>query len=288
MARRIPPSLLAKTRTLGNPADYMRGVRSPPSDTPDSILLFKRLNRLGRSHAASHGRFVLISSLHGKGSTIVDESVTPLAPGGAVLVFPYQFHHYADFARDHIVWLCVTFELADATHLMPLRNTHIELTAEAVVLLERLCDLYSSGDATRRLALTCGLLLEELLAAVPPTAARAPAAERSRDVFQRVGTFIYQHIDEPLHIRDIAEHVSLSESHLRNTFKDTFGIPLARYVRHAKLSRAAGLIATTSKTMTEIGKAVGFDSLYSFSRAFKADMGKSPMDYRRAAARRSV
>jgi len=286
MARRIPATLLGKTRRLKEPADYLRGVTSPPADLPDNILLFKRLQKLGSGHAACHQRFVLISSLRGKGSTIVDESVTPLSPGDAVLVFPYQFHHYADFARDRIVWLFLTFEIGEATRLMPLRNTRLRLAAGAIGLLERLCDLYSCGDTTRRLGLTCGLLLEELLTSAPPSRSRTPAAPRSRDVFQRVGTFIYQHLDDPLHIRDIASHVSLSESHLRNTFKDTFGIPLARYVRHAKLSRAAGLIATTSKTMTEIGESVGFDSLYSFSRAFKTDMGVSPMDYRRAAARR--
>jgi AraC-like DNA-binding protein len=283
---RIPIGLVTKAHQLHAPSDFYHGLCVPHPVIPDNIILFTRLDVARVGGLECHYRFVLLANLQGRGSALIDESIAPLSPGQAILVFPYQYHHYANFKRQRIVWLFMTFELPDATRLLPLRNAVFTLSADALLHLDHCCDLFAANVADGRLPLCCSLVLEELLASAPASSSEPANGVETRVLLQRIGTYVYEHLDQPIRISDIAAHVAMSESHVRNRFRAAFGIPLARYVRQAKLTSAAALIATTEQSIAEIGVAVGFDSLYSFSRAFKSATRLSPTAYRRAARSR--
>jgi AraC-like DNA-binding protein len=87
----------------------------------------------------------------------------------------------------------------------------------------------------------------------------------------------------PLDIAALARIAIVSEAHFIRTFRDTFGETPHRYLQRRRVERAMMLLRETDSSVTEISLDVGFTSLGTFSRTFRAIVGASPSEYRRTA-----
>lgn len=287
-----PPDALAPlqtlARTLPEPDSYFAGVLGQNAVLPDNVLLFHRRRPMTDATPASHHRFVLILNLRTEGSVAIDHTHFRLCPGQAILVFPYQFHWYANFRDRSISWLFVTFEPDRPEALRRLKNVPVPLSAAARGYAESLCRLFLANRRNgmgpdNRVASTCALLLEELRLteeAFAP-AARLRADDAAAGLAQRIGRVLDDRLDEPLRIADIARALGISAGHLRNTFRERLGVSLGRYLRELRLHKALRLLGTTNLTISQIADRCGYDSLFSFSRTFKRKMKMAPRVYRR-------
>lgn len=89
---------------------------------------------------------------------------------------------------------------------------------------------------------------------------------------------------EPLTVTDLAGVAGLSRAHFSREFRRAFGESPHQYLRTRRLERAAHLLRTTDQPITDICFAVGFESLGSFTTAFRHLFGRSPGAVRKAAA----
>jgi AraC-like DNA-binding protein len=285
-------ALQRKTSSIPRVEDYYGGVAHTELTVPDYILLFARQTPelLGtlRQSFDHHHRFVLIINLQTPGSVGVDRQVVRLVEGQAVLVFPHQFHHYLNLEKDRLNWLFVTFEVADPSTLAALKNLRIDLSARALELLEYLVDCtlqpgFKQTGIDNQLALWLALVLDELLA-ISRSAPRAPKAgvrETQAEIFvERVHQYLLSHMAENFTLGELARSLKMSESYLRSLFRRHFGVSVGHYVRESRIAKACGLIHNSDLNFSQIADQCGFDSLYSFSRAFKRAYGISPRDYR--------
>lgn len=87
---------------------------------------------------------------------------------------------------------------------------------------------------------------------------------------------------EQLTVADLARVAGLSPAHFSREFHRTFGEPPHRYLLTRRLERAAALLRTTDRPVTEICFAVGLRSLGSFTTSFRRIYGTSPRAYRAA------
>ncbi len=87
-------------------------------------------------------------------------------------------------------------------------------------------------------------------------------------------------LDQPLTLDDLARAACLSPTHLLRAFKQVFHQTPYQYLTGLRLARACHLLTSTSLSVTEIGLAVGFESLGSFSWLFRQRLGLSPQAYR--------
>ena len=87
---------------------------------------------------------------------------------------------------------------------------------------------------------------------------------------------------QPLDIRALARIAHVSEAHFIRTFRATFGETPHRYLQRRRVERAMFLLVQTDRSVTEICLDVGFASLGTFSRTFRAIVGESPTDLPRA------
>ncbi|MCW4353548.1 AraC family transcriptional regulator [Hoyosella sp. YIM 151337] len=99
---------------------------------------------------------------------------------------------------------------------------------------------------------------------------------RARDMIDRA-------FAEELDVCALARTAHASEAHFIRTFKETFGETPHRYLQRRRIERSMFLLRETSRSVTDICFAVGFSSLGTFSRTFRAIMGESPTEYRRHA-----
>jgi AraC family transcriptional regulator len=117
---------------------------------------------------------------------------------------------------------------------------------------------------------------------------RLPAAKRStrEELFRRLHIardFIEASYLEPINLFSIADVVNLSPHHFLRLFKQAFELAPYQFVTHKRLELAKKWLIDTDKDVTDICFDLGFDSLGTFSRNFKARFRVAPTQYRLAA-----
>ena len=85
---------------------------------------------------------------------------------------------------------------------------------------------------------------------------------------------------ERLDVDDMAAAAGLSRAHFSREFRRTFGEPPHAYLLRRRLERAAALLRTTDRSVTDICLSVGLQSVGSFTTSFTRSFGESPTVYR--------
>ncbi len=80
--------------------------------------------------------------------------------------------------------------------------------------------------------------------------------------------------------RAVCESVGVSARTLRRKFSDGTGLTWERYLTSARILRSMARLAESSDSVTRISMAVGFESVSSFTRAFRSYAGETPSAYR--------
>jgi len=302
MQNKLTKSLMAEVTQLPLPTNYMGGLEPDMITLPSSVLLFHRTSAsyiCGKSNSLSagtaHHRYLLIFNLKTEGDVILDRVSFRLHQLQSILVFPFQFHHYANCESENISWLFSSFDLPNSDeHLNSLRNTPVELNETVTRYALEQCELFNSPDrdmpeVRNQIAVLTTAILNELLRIYRTSKEKnLPQDKDSGDLskhtshalFRKVGEYVRYNLDKPIQIIDIANGLAMSPSHLRNIFRDSFGISLGWYIRRQRVLRAACLLETTSLSITQIASQCGFTSIYSFSRTFKQEIGNTPGQYR--------
>ncbi len=96
----------------------------------------------------------------------------------------------------------------------------------------------------------------------------------------RVIDYIYDHLDERLDLNRLAEVACLSPYHWHRVYHGILGETVACTIRRLRLHRAAGDLVRSEASIRAIAVGCGFNSVQSFSRAFRASFGMSPGEYR--------
>lgn len=87
---------------------------------------------------------------------------------------------------------------------------------------------------------------------------------------------------EPLSVDDMARAACLSRAHFSREFRRAFGEPPHVYLLSRRLERAAALLRSTDRSVTDICLSVGMHSVGSFTTSFTRTFGRSPTAYRAA------
>lgn len=84
----------------------------------------------------------------------------------------------------------------------------------------------------------------------------------------------------PWSVERLADAVALSPSRFAARFRDTIGETAMAYVTRWRMVRACRLLENTNDTIDRVAAKVGYAAASSFSRAFKASVGVSPVEWR--------
>lgn len=275
----IDPSLLK----LDEPEDYFQGVGKKKLPMPTDILLFFRPTRKKLQQDAlqnrSHHRFVLSFNLKTSGHVHVDHLSLPFHPGQALLIPPYQFHHFSHLESPNLQWLFCTFELEPGTFLEPLRNCVVDLGKKTQQLIVQLLQEWHQPPSPESLQAILLHLLLSLKQDRRKTGSDLPP-EPKESLLRDINRLLAERRGRTLHVADLADALALSESHLRAVFKETAGIPLGSYIQNYRLNRAMALLRTSDRSITDVAEEAGFGSPQAFSRLFKKETGQTPRAYR--------
>jgi AraC family transcriptional regulator len=96
----------------------------------------------------------------------------------------------------------------------------------------------------------------------------------------RAVQFMHEHLDAPLSVAEVAQHIGVGVTHFSQTFKAATGVTPHRYLLRARIERGSELLRMTSLSVGEIAAGVGFAGQSHFCTAFAKLMGMSPSRYR--------
>lgn len=128
----------------------------------------------------------------------------------------------------------------------------------------------------------CRLLLVEVLR-VHLEEGRATCGALSALAHPRISKAImriHNDLSAPVRVDDLATEIGMSRSAFVERFTEVVGVGPKRYMMAQRMETASQLLRGTSLSMAEIGGRVGYDAPEAFSRAFKREMGCSPVDWR--------
>lgn len=92
--------------------------------------------------------------------------------------------------------------------------------------------------------------------------------------------YIYYHLNEPIHMDDLAAHVGRNASYLSTLFKRETGYTVSGYILERRIEAARNMLLYSEYSYAEISASLAFSSQSYFTQVFKKSTGYSPRKYR--------
>ncbi len=92
--------------------------------------------------------------------------------------------------------------------------------------------------------------------------------------------FVQSHVEEPITLDAVVEHVHVSRFYFCKLFKRATGMTLTEYVARVRVEKAKSLLVDPSLRISEVVYAAGFGSIPRFNSVFKRYVGMPPTEYR--------
>jgi AraC-like DNA-binding protein len=99
-------------------------------------------------------------------------------------------------------------------------------------------------------------------------------------------SLIDRRFSEPLTPAEIAAGLYISPRHLRQVFRQEFGLSPLAYLVNRRIDEAKRLLAASDRPIQAVAEACGFGDAFYFSRVFRKVVGASPSAYRTRQRRR--
>lgn len=93
--------------------------------------------------------------------------------------------------------------------------------------------------------------------------------------------YIEEHFPEGVTLKRLAEFVRMDASYVSDLFKKKTGTTLTHFIQNRRVQAAKMLLTETEKTVSEIGRMVGFENDNYFIKIFKRWCGVTPNEYRK-------
>ena len=110
----------------------------------------------------------------------------------------------------------------------------------------------------------------------------APGTGTRAASLQRAIAFIEANSDNGLTLEQVAREAGMSRCHFCRAFKEHTGFTFRAFLARRRIARAAELLRTRDRSVTEVCLDVGFNDMTHFARVFRKLTGHSPSMYRQA------
>jgi len=205
---------------------------------------------------------------------------TPVESGQAFLIFPGEWHRYRPARESGWTEYWVGFGGGEAERIIeaffnPKRPVStVESPAELAAVFSQLCArLQASGPGADLISAS---FLPLILAFLKAGSAQASERPNERNLVGRAKARFLQQLDRRTDLEQMARELGCSYSRFRLVFRRQTGYAPREFENRLKLNRAKDLLLYEGFSVSETAAALGFNSVFYFSRAFRRHFGRSP------------
>ena len=101
------------------------------------------------------------------------------------------------------------------------------------------------------------------------------------ELAEQASTYMLEHMDKKITISEISEMLHVSQTQLKNSFRNYYGESVYKYIRSRKMQLAAAMLAEGQLSIMEIAGMYGYENCSKFAAAFRGEYGVSPSNYRK-------
>lgn len=197
--------------------------------------------------------------------------MTAVQDGNIIQVRSILHHLYEENRRLHL-----SAPLVSRISLLLTEDLH--RTAVAMDLAPELLAEFREPHPAQRLetAFATAEKTAEIICAEAARRKESAADNVSRSLVEYVNTHIF---DPELSLKQLGDEFSVSTASVSRIFKKSAGENFYHYITQKRIARAKELLLIQGYCPAQIAEAVGYDSEYSFKRAFVRTVGMAPRDY---------
>ena len=101
------------------------------------------------------------------------------------------------------------------------------------------------------------------------------------ELAEQASSYMFEHMDKKITINEISEKMHVSQTQLKNSFRNYYGESVYKYIRSRKMQMAADQLAEGQFSVMEIAGMFGYENCSKFAAAFRGEYGVSPSSYRK-------
>ncbi len=243
----------------------------------------------------SHDYYELVVFVEGEINYVCESSVYSPKRGDVIIIPPGKFHmsklkgertHY----KRHVFYLypnafdAVGVSLAEIL-IRTKEGSHFSLSTrereeELLTLTEKLATaLKNRGEELSR-ALAFGYIIEIFCLLNRKDIRHSGESERLPGNILALQQYLDAHYTEINSVSEVAEHFFYSREYVSRLFKKYYDTTILDYIHKLRISKSRTLIAE-GMPIIDVCYVVGFSSLSTFIRAFRAATDMTPSEYRK-------
>lgn len=243
----------------------------------------------------SHDYYELVIFVEGEINYVCESSVYSPKRGDVIIIPPGRFHmsklkgertHY----KRHVFYLypnafdAVGASLADIL-IRTNEGVHFSLSSrereeELLTLTEKLSSALKNRGYGLSRALAFGYIIEIFCLLNRKDIRHSGESERLPENILALQQYLDAHYTEINSVSEVAEHFFYSREYVSRLFKKYYDTTILDYIHKLRISKSRALIAE-GMPIIDVCYAVGFSSLSTFIRAFRAATNMTPSEYRR-------
>lgn len=223
--------------------------------------------------------FILLYCTSGHGTVTINHIKYSLKTGDLVCLRP-QIHHQYQSSND-TPWTLYWCHIR-GSNALAFTDILQAQTPRQIGVTQSIIQLFTPILMTSRSKITDAKLitLTQHIKLLLTSLADETHKKESDEGILAFETYLLDNLSQPLSLADMADYVDLPVGRFCRIFKQHFNETPKHYFNKMKINHAVLLLQQTELSIRDIGRDIGFEDPYHFSRLFKQIIGCSPKKFR--------
>ena len=251
------------------------------------IGIFPKAKGHLRERPLGSSQYILLYCLEGEGWVKVAERYYVISKNQFFIINPKTPCSYGANAKNPWTNYWIHFTGENAKLYSPPANRSIDVSPaensrldERLLLFEEMLQNISDYYVFEKVVYA-NICLKQFLTSIKHLDVyRSVRKETGDDLLEKVISFMKINLNKNIRIDDIAEKFNCSSSNIYKLFKTNIDSAPLDFFIHLKMERACRLLTHTNMKVKNIGRKLGYEDQYYFSRIFSKHIGLSPAKYR--------
>lgn len=226
----------------------------------------------------------IIHYIHsGKGEFQINGSTYSLSAKQGFLIPPGVIVQYKADEEDPWVYSWIGFRGVQAKTFMGLaglrEDSPIFRVHDGSLFFDELHEELLAANRRRSHELLLQSLLYRFLAELVECAnlpARVSPSPSKEAYLRKAIEWIEHNYSQKITVQQIADYVGLTRTYLSSLFQEQYGLSLQSYLLTFRMNRASALLRSSSLSISDVSRSVGYTDPFLFSKMFKKANGVSP------------